>query len=646
MSKKLLTKLLALTMCAGLILQPVTAFAQEEPEALFLEEDSEDDIPPIELPEIQNVKLHGDMLTWDHDPNTDCYLVEVGSNGDVYDNSCDLRKFCEMFGYGYGIYSVRVVGMDMDMNFTTKEYNFEYDYGKQSDIPEPPIIDPPSKVMWLSAIEAVSNLEFLKQYKSHNFPRVTSLSSYAWIESTWEFFGPEGWVDIGVAGESALEAGTYRIKATISPNFPEVRFESTLTLTVDGEEWDLLGDIGDTASFVSPEFEIAADAPELPKIEDAKVEYDELSWKASPEVDCYVVELVTGFVYSCADDNITSPYNLKEFCEYYEFDYGTYHGRLYGTDKSSFEQTTRVFEFDYIYRPQALIGIIDSVSGTSNFDQIVADGIYRFPTFTSQTEDVEISNMYYQVKVSDDDFRTTGFGEDQPFAPGTYRLQINVSIDPKYLSDLIFDDTGVELFIDGKPWTYGEVLGRTSIGIASIIFHSPEFTIKEDEPNEPIDPIDPIDPQDPENITGGTWTSKWGATYYVTEDGEKLTGMNKVEGDYYLFSKKGTMQKSTFYEEDGKKYYFGSDGKAITGWLKKWTATYYFEDDFTMKTGFADIDGDTYYFNAKGHLVKSKWIEEEGNKYYAKADGKLAKNETIKKWGKKYSFDADGVLLP
>ena len=150
-----------------------------------------------------------------------------------------------------------------------------------------------------------------------------------------------------------------------------------------------------------------------------------------------------------------------------------------------------------------------------------------------------------------------------------------------------------------------------------------------------------------ENIgyTNGRWYTKWGATYYETEDGEKLSGMQKIDGVYYYFSQKGVMQKTCFVEDGNNKYYFGNDGKLHTGWLEKWSAKYYFDEDGVMQTGFTLIDGKTYCFDDKGKLQINTWITVGDDKYYAKGDGTMAQDETITKWLKKYTFDAQGKLI-
>ena len=141
--------------------------------------------------------------------------------------------------------------------------------------------------------------------------------------------------------------------------------------------------------------------------------------------------------------------------------------------------------------------------------------------------------------------------------------------------------------------------------------------------------------------------TKWGSTYLITEDGEKLTGFQSVDGkDYYFEPKKGAMVKSNWITVDGNKYYAKADGQiAKNEIVEKWLTKYIFNEEGVMQTGFATLDGKDYYCNEKGAMQKSTWITVDGNKYYAKADYTLAKNETITKWGKKYTFDENGVLV-
>ncbi|MBQ9590855.1 MAG: Ig-like domain-containing protein [Butyrivibrio sp.] len=145
--------------------------------------------------------------------------------------------------------------------------------------------------------------------------------------------------------------------------------------------------------------------------------------------------------------------------------------------------------------------------------------------------------------------------------------------------------------------------------------------------------------------TDGRWYTKWGATYYETSDGKKLSGIAKVDGVYYSFSSAGAMQKSVFAKDGDNTYYFTSDGKMAYGWITKWTHKYYFDENGVMQTGFAKVDGDTYHFTDSGIMQKDIWVDADGYRYYFKSNGKMAVNETITKWLQKYTFDESGHLI-
>ena len=223
--------------------------------------------------------------------------------------------------------------------------------------------------------------------------------------------------------------------------------------------------------------------------------------------------------------------------------------------------------------------------------------------------------------------------EGNTFTSGKWCLLVGIRLKEDYKETLELQKT-TTLTVNGTEWT--NITG-TSDPYYGIYFISPEYEIEDDEPVDPYKPHDEVE---------GTWVNKWGNTYYETEEGEKLTGIQKIDGEYYLFSKNGTLQSDVFYEEEGNKYYFGKGGKMVTGWFDKWGATYYANADGVMQTGFVDIDGDTYYFKADGKQTKSTWITVGDTRYYTKATGKLAKSETILKWGKKYTFDDRGALVP
>ena len=92
---------------------------------------------------------------------------------------------------------------------------------------------------------------------------------------------------------------------------------------------------------------------------------------------------------------------------------------------------------------------------------------------------------------------------------------------------------------------------------------------------------------------------------YRTQLGTKLRSEWYIEnGRYYYFDSEGHMA-TDFMEVDGKIYYFGeTDGRMRTGWQRIDGTIYYFGAvDGRMRTGVAQIDGKSYTFSSGGKLI-------------------------------------------
>ncbi len=144
----------------------------------------------------------------------------------------------------------------------------------------------------------------------------------------------------------------------------------------------------------------------------------------------------------------------------------------------------------------------------------------------------------------------------------------------------------------------------------------------------------------------GEFVKKWGTTYYILEDGTKLTGLHEIDGNLYFFKANGGMTVENYATVDGNTYYFSKEGKAVKGFMTKWGSVYYFDESYVQqKNTVVTVDGDSYYLGAKGQMVKSSFIDLEDGTHYFDKDGKMVKNTTITKWFKKYTFDENGVLV-
>ncbi len=167
--------------------------------------------------------------------------------------------------------------------------------------------------------------------------------------------------------------------------------------------------------------------------------------------------------------------------------------------------------------------------------------------------------------------------------------------------------------------------------------------ISPQQPEEP-QPEEP-QPEEPQELQG-EFVTKWGTTYFVTTDGEKVTGLATIDGYTYFFKSNGAMLKSNYAEVDDKTYYFDKEGHMVRGFMEKWLQTYYFDESGAqVKESMFTVDGDTYYANSKGVVVNSEFITFEDGVRYFDSEGKMVKGTTITRWFKKYTFDENGILL-
>ncbi len=147
-------------------------------------------------------------------------------------------------------------------------------------------------------------------------------------------------------------------------------------------------------------------------------------------------------------------------------------------------------------------------------------------------------------------------------------------------------------------------------------------------------------------ITG--FMTKWGSTRYFAPSGKMAVDMKFTAEDGYTYyaTEKGPIKKDAYVVIGESKYYFGKDGRMVTGFLEKWNATYYFDEDGVQVAGkVVTVDDSSYYFNEKGTMVKDKFVDLEDGTHYFDNAGKMVKNTTITRWFKKYTFDENGVLV-
>ena len=171
-------------------------------------------------------------------------------------------------------------------------------------------------------------------------------------------------------------------------------------------------------------------------------------------------------------------------------------------------------------------------------------------------------------------------------------------------------------------------------------------------------------------VTGGQYTSDDQGNWYYVKDGKALTGLQtidyvdvyfdadgkqvkddtrQIDGSTYHFAKdSGQITRNAFASDKmGNWYYFGQDGKALTGKqiLDNFTL-YFYPNGVQAKDTFVILDGNTYYFQKdSGQLISNRyWSDDEGNWYYSDKDGRLLIGAQTVDFVNVYFYD-DGIQV-
>ena len=171
-------------------------------------------------------------------------------------------------------------------------------------------------------------------------------------------------------------------------------------------------------------------------------------------------------------------------------------------------------------------------------------------------------------------------------------------------------------------------------------------------------------------VTGGKYTSDDQGNWYYVKDGKVLTGLQtidyvdvyfdadgkqvkddtrQIDGSTYHFAKdSGQITRNAFASDKmGNWYYFGPDGKALTGkQIVDNFTLYFYPNGVQAKDAFVILDGNTYYFQKdSGQLVSNRyWSDDEGNWYYSDKDGRLLIGAQTVDFVNVYFYD-DGVQV-
>ena len=161
-----------------------------------------------------------------------------------------------------------------------------------------------------------------------------------------------------------------------------------------------------------------------------------------------------------------------------------------------------------------------------------------------------------------------------------------------------------------------------------------------------------------QQVTQNTWY----LNHYFGSDGKALTGLNKINNKYYIFTADGllenpgwvTLNDEVYYVKNDKSltiglvnidnyfYYFNNTGKLTKG-LIKYQNKYFYIDGLGKKDDGLVKDNKNYYYLKKNKLVKNKWVKDQGYTYYLGNDGKAYQG--LKRIGNDYYYFSDNATL-
>jgi glucan-binding YG repeat protein len=143
------------------------------------------------------------------------------------------------------------------------------------------------------------------------------------------------------------------------------------------------------------------------------------------------------------------------------------------------------------------------------------------------------------------------------------------------------------------------------------------------------------------------WQKENGNTVYLDQNGEKVLGMQQIDGKWYYFSRVSGKRMTGWRTVGGKKYYFDkTTALRASGLVKIKNKTYYFDPATgVMQTGLQAIGAETYCFGSDGAMLTG-WQRVDGARYRFRSDGRMYQYRGWKTIaGKTYFFDSSHRVL-
>ncbi|MCQ2512514.1 MAG: hypothetical protein MJ092_03910 [Lachnospiraceae bacterium] len=558
------------------------------------------------FPELRNVVLSGDILSWDAFSGAEDYSISGGNgNWSTTDTSCNLAKMFESYGYSSGTYEVSIYARDISARQISSSVKYTYTYTGEKEQ-----LDTPSGLVWNDREISWNPVANAESYQVQLFE-----DSYYSIPSIFEVTETKANIS------SYLREGTrqYGVKVYAkAPGYPNSEAaQSEMTTITYG----------------------------MPSLTNVKINDDILSWDAFAGVLDYAVEIRdadTINIYT-SETSLDLADLLKEF----EKGKGKYSISLYAR-KIGGERISKIWiKDDYLYAPTHEIIAFSayeergSVTGGGTYqegDTVTIQAIpfegYEFIYWTDQwgciisgadeeysfllKSDSSASYTAWFKEAGEWKLNSTGwwygFKDGTYYADGIYKINdVNYAFNEKgymvtgwYAKDgdwFYFDEHGAMCYGWVKPetkWYY-------------------------------------MDPSTGKMAAG--WLSVDGQTYYLAPSGAMQTGWQFIDGKWYYFFSSGDGAKD-WQKINGIWYYFesGMNHPMVTGRKVINGKIYFFNPSGAMQTGW-QIDGGVWsYYDPSGAAVTAAWVGD----YYLDSQGIMVTYAYIQRGEKYYWVNRDG----
>ena len=189
--------------------------------------------------------------------------------------------------------------------------------------------------------------------------------------------------------------------------------------------------------------------------------------------------------------------------------------------------------------------------------------------------------------------------------------------------------------------------------------------LADEAPDNVIEAPDKTLPKDDEPVAPEGWQEESGKRTYW-RDGQRLTGIQTVDGVDYLFGEDGVMAtgwgidpktgswcyadasgalRTGWFQKNGVWYLLGNDHLMLTGWQREGGSTYYLAESGAMQTQWVLVDGGWYWLGSSG-VLHSGWAWLGNSWYYLDPaqNGRAVTNGAAQVDGIWYAFDASGRM--